>query len=221
MTLIFKARHVSGLAFCLVHINIGVPEDKSPNLSCVIFAGGENTPLHDSSFEGITPRKQTIQTPNVVLGTPFHTPGGQAGPGGGAVATPGRMMTPLMGGMAGRPPTGGPPGSATPSQTPLRDQLNINPDDSISGFESAKSAKQQQFEIRAQLRAGLSSLPAPKNDFEIVVPEDEEEGGMEIEEGSEVDPTYIEDAAEVDERRAKALKEAGEIQLHVQTLCSL
>lgn len=78
----------------------------------------------------------------------------------------------------------------------------------MSGFDSVKSARQQQLEIRAQLRAGLSSLPTPKNDFEIVAPDDE--GGMDVEEGSEVDPAYIEDAAEVDERRAKALKEAGE-----------
>jgi hypothetical protein len=42
------------------------------------------------------------------------------------------------------------------------------------------------------------------------VPEDEE-GGMEVEEGSEVNAAYIEDAAEVDERRAKVLKEAGEM----------
>ena len=187
----------------------------------LLFAGGENTPLHDSSFEGITPRKQTIQTPNVVLGTPFRTPGGQGGPGG--VATPGRMMTPLMGGAGGGGNralgSSGPPGSSTPSQTPLRDQLSINPDDSMTSFESTKSARQQQFEIRAQLRAGLSNLPAPKNDFEIVVPEDEE-GGMEVEEGSEVDPAYIEDAAEVDERRAKALKEAGEMwSWHNDTSC--
>ena len=164
------------------------------------LAGGDNTPLHDSSFEGITPRKQAVQTPNVVLGTPFRTPGGQSGPGG---ATPGRIMTPLMGG-TGRT---GPPGSTTPSQTPLRDQLNINPEDGIGGFESAKSARQQQLELRAQLRAGLSSLPAPKNDFEIVAPE--AEGDMDMDEGSEVDSAYVEDAAEVDERRAKALKEAG------------
>lgn len=143
----------------------------------------------------------------MVLGTPFRTPGGQGAGPGGAAATPGPMMTPLMGGAIGG---GGPPGSSTPSQTPLRDQLNINPDDSMTSFESAKSARQQQLEVRAQLRAGLGSLPAPKNDFEIVVPEDEE-GGMELEEGSEVDSAYIEDAAEVDERRAKALREAGEI----------
>jgi hypothetical protein len=124
------------------------------------------------------------------------------------------MMTPLMGGVAG----GGPPGSSTPSQTPLRDQLSINPDDSLTSFESVKSARQQQLEVRAQLRAGLGSLPAPKNDFEIVVPEDEE-GGMEVEEGSEVDSAYIEDAAEVDERRAKVLKEAGEMAHSTLILC--
>ena len=114
------------------------------------------------------------------------------------------MATPLMGGM-GRT---APPGSATPSQTPLRDQLSINPEDSVAGFESAKSARQQQLEIRAQLRAGLSSLPAPKNDFEIVVPDDG--GSMEMEEGSEVDPGYVEDASEVDEKKARERKEAGE-----------
>ena len=103
------------------------------------------------------------------------TPGGQGASLGGATATPGRMMTPLMGGAVG---SSGPPSSSTPSQT--------------------------------QLRAGLGTLPAPKNDFEIVVPEDEE-GGMDLEEESEVDSAYIEDAAEVDKRRAKALREAGEI----------
>ena len=114
-------------------------------------------------------------------------------------------MTPLMGG-TGRV---GPPGSSTPSQTPLRDQLSINPEESLSGFESVKSVRQQQLEIRAQLRAGLSGLPVPKNDFEIVVPEDV--GGMEVDEGSEVDSYYVEDASVVDGRRAKALKEAGEL----------
>ena len=29
--------------------------------------------------------------------------------------------------------------------------------------------------MKAQLRAGLGSLPAPRNDFEIVIPEQEEE----------------------------------------------
>ena len=54
--------------------------------------GGENTPLHESNFEGMTPKKALVQTPNMVLGTPFRTPGGQGGPG----STP-RSMTPRGG----------------------------------------------------------------------------------------------------------------------------
>ena len=36
--------------------------------------GGENTPLHESSFEGAMPKRQAVQTPNVVIGTPYRTP---------------------------------------------------------------------------------------------------------------------------------------------------
>ena len=36
--------------------------------------GGENTPLHDTSFEGAMPKRQAMQTPNVVIGTPYRTP---------------------------------------------------------------------------------------------------------------------------------------------------
>ena len=49
--------------------------------------GGENVPLHETSFQGITPRKQTVQIPNVVHGTPFRTPS-QAGHG----STPKMLM---------------------------------------------------------------------------------------------------------------------------------
>ena len=64
----------------------------------------------------------------------------------------------------------------TPSgQTPIRDSLGINIDsgllDGASSFRSTGSFSQQKEEMRAQLKAGLSSLPAPKNDYEIVMPE--------------------------------------------------
>ena len=36
--------------------------------------GGENTPLHETSFEGAMPKKQAVQTPNTVIGTPYRTP---------------------------------------------------------------------------------------------------------------------------------------------------
>jgi pre-mRNA-splicing factor CDC5/CEF1 len=44
--------------------------------------GGLNTPLHESDFSGITPRRQVAQTPNTVLSTPFRTPGATPGPEG-------------------------------------------------------------------------------------------------------------------------------------------
>ena len=60
--------------------------------------------------------------------------------------------------------------------------------------------------MRSQLRSGLSQLPAPKNDFEIVVPDLEDaEGG----EGEEVRRDYVEDAAEVEERAAALKREEG------------
>ena len=151
--------------------------------------------LHETSFDGVTPKKQAVQTPNVVLGTPFRTPS-QSGSG----STPARITTPRLG-------TGmGPAGSMTPGQTPVRDQLNINPDDSLESYEAVKSLKQQQLEMRAQLRAGLSGLPVPKNDFEIVVPEDDAGGD---EETTGVDPNFVEDASEIEERKARAKRAEG------------
>ena len=39
--------------------------------------GGINTPLKESDFEGVTPRQQAIQTPNMMLTTPYRTPQGE------------------------------------------------------------------------------------------------------------------------------------------------
>ena len=36
--------------------------------------GGENTSLHEISFVGAMPKKQIVQTSNLVIGTPFKTP---------------------------------------------------------------------------------------------------------------------------------------------------
>ena len=40
--------------------------------------GGMNTPLAESNFEGITPKRADIKTPNAMLGTPFRTPQSEA-----------------------------------------------------------------------------------------------------------------------------------------------
>lgn len=56
---------------------------------------------------------------------------------------------------------------------------------------------QQERESREHLRLGLMALPAPKNDFEIVLPENAEK---ELEE-HEVDETFVEDTADIDARK--------------------
>jgi len=68
--------------------------------------------------------------------------------------------------------------------------------------ETPASYKHYQRQIKSSLREGLSSLPAPKNDYEIVVPDDEQE-----DEPSESATISVEDQADIDEKRAQAVKE--------------
>ncbi|XP_006784022.1 cell division cycle 5-like protein [Neolamprologus brichardi] len=145
--------------------------------------GGLNTPLHESDFSGVTPQRQQIQTPNTVLSTPFRTPG----PGQGSDG-----MTPQVGG-AMTPRVGGTPG-LTPGRTPLRDKLNINTEEQLA---DPAYAKHTQRESLQHLRQGLMSLPVPKNDFEIVLPENAEK---ELEE-TETETGFIEDSADVEARK--------------------
>nr|KAG5703308.1 hypothetical protein BaRGS_025550 [Batillaria attramentaria] len=83
-------------------------------------------------------------------------------------------------------------GGMTPSQTPLRDKLNINQMDE----EAIVQGKFYQREQKDQLKLGLASLPAPKNDYEIVVPEDEMMADSEA-----MNTDNMEDQADVDARR--------------------
>lgn len=155
--------------------------------------GGQNTAVGMCDFDGIAPKRQATQTPNMAFNTPFRTPGTESQSG----LTP--RMTPRMG-------TGG---GQTPGQTPLRDKLNINPDDAFTEFDSVQSVKQQQRELKASLRRGLSSLPAPKNDFEIVIPENDDK----LLEEPQVDSGFVEDASDVEARRLAKLAEEREKEL--------
>jgi len=138
--------------------------------------GGLNTPLHESDFSGATPRGATPHTPNTVLGTPLRTPGHESG------------MTPMAGrpGSIHRPNTDG----STPMSTPLRDKLNINDEDELRGNTF------QQMDHMDQLRRGLAGLPTPKNDYEIVVPEDEAAANSGVSAGGPM----VEDQSDVDAR---------------------
>lgn len=125
--------------------------------------GGINTPLHNTDFSGTLPQANAAATPNTVLSTPFRsirkdgstTPGFQT-PGAGALV-----------------PVGNVPGqSFTPA---VRDKLNINADDDLSVGGTPAAYKSYQKQVKESLRDRLSSLPTPRNDYEIVVPEDETE----------------------------------------------
>ncbi|KAI4350098.1 hypothetical protein L6164_010619 [Bauhinia variegata] len=127
--------------------------------------GGENPELHPSDFSGVTPKRKDIQTPNPML-TPSSTPGV-------AGLTPRSSMTPARDGVSF---------GMTPRGTPLRDELHIN---DMDVHDSAKLELQRQADVRRSLHSGLSSLPQPKNEYQIAmepIPEDAEEPEEKIEE---------------------------------------
>ena len=151
--------------------------------------GGINTPLHNVDFGGILPQAQVVATPNTVIATPFRSVRSDG------VGTPGSVgfVTPKSGVPA---PTGQ---GFTPSA--VRDKLNINPEDRIDVGNTPADVRGYRKSVKEQLKAGLSSLPAPKNDYEIVVPEQEEE----VVEAAQ--QQAIEDQADVDARREAELKQ--------------
>lgn len=118
--------------------------------------GGDNTPLYEGAgstgFDGVTPRRQQIETPNP-MATPFRANGVGA--------------TPM-----------GPP--AIPGQTPMRtprDTFALNADDEMSLVGGTpRDVKLQQMAIKHKLKQGLSSLPKPKNtEWDLELPEEQEE----------------------------------------------
>lgn len=156
------------------------------------FIGGMNTPLTSTDFSGALPTSAAIATPNTVIATPFRTSKDQSG------ATPSsNFATPSS--QALLPVSGTNKGNYTPAN--VRDKLNINPEDSMSVTETPAAYKHYQRQIKSSLKEGLASLPAPKNDYEIVVPDEEQE------EQSENVEMSVEDQADVDAKRLEEEKE--------------
>ncbi|KAJ8951392.1 hypothetical protein NQ318_009956, partial [Aromia moschata] len=89
----------------------------------------------------------------------------------------------------------------TPAPQTDRDKLNINPDEGIDVGDTPAAHRLYQSSLKEQLKMGLSSLPQPKNDYEIVVPEHEEEEMPE-----QAQEQMIEDQADVDKRHQEELK---------------
>lgn len=167
--------------------------------------GGMNTPLKQTDFSGSLPQSLTVATPNTVIATPFRstrTEGGEMTPGG--------FATPQSNALLPFGQTGAKGSSYTPAF--VRDKMNINPEDSV--IETPAAYKNYQKQLKSSLREGLSSLPTPKNDYEIVVP-DEEEDNKDVDAPKEI----VEDQADLDarmlalekERREKELKNRSQV----------
>ncbi|XP_026681581.1 cell division cycle 5-like protein isoform X2 [Diaphorina citri] len=160
--------------------------------------GGLNTPLLAPDFSGVTPSKDHLATPNTVLTTPFSQ---RSVHDGGPGSTPGGFSTPGVRDSVR--------GGATP--TPIRDRLNINPEDNMLLEAGDTPAAFKSFQTE-QLRAGLSSLPLPKNDYEIVVPENEE-----MEEKASGDVDMLEDQADVDAAAIARMKAQREHEMRLRS----
>ncbi|KAK0468181.1 pre-mRNA splicing factor component-domain-containing protein [Desarmillaria tabescens] len=144
--------------------------------------GEENTPLHagpsgGTGFEGATPRHQVAFTPNP-LATPLRA-------GGNIAATPRGDIV-----------------AGTPLRTPLRDNLSINPEDFTTVESTSREQRLRLNSSKRALQAGFMNLPKPENNFELMVPEDEEEAG-------DVDASTLSevDAAERDARLKRMQEE--------------
>ncbi|KAI4459664.1 cell division cycle 5-like protein [Holotrichia oblita] len=151
--------------------------------------GGLNTPLHNSDFSGVMPQSQTVSTPNTVLATPFRS----ARADGSLTPASVGFMTPKNGAIV--------PAESRGSYSQYR--------------KHSAEHRNYQVNVKEQLKLGLSSLPAPKNDYEIVVPEQEETETQET-----VHNQMVEDQADVDARREAELKEkaAKELALRSQVI---
>ena len=166
--------------------------------------GGDNPELHPSDFSGVVPASVR---------------GGGIGGGGGVGATPNPLSAAAVAsGGSGRtlagvlmptPSTAARGGGssysvgvgATPSATPMRDAFGLN-DKSLLQMAVAgtplhrREEKLRQGVMRSELKSRLGQLPAPKNEYQIALPElptedadadDDDDQMMEFEDAAERD----------------------------------
>ncbi|UNI21810.1 Pre-mRNA-splicing factor cef1 [Purpureocillium takamizusanense] len=172
------------------HIANEIRNIRALNETKSALLGGENTPLYEGAastgFDGIAPRKQVAATPNP-MATPLRA--------GGVGATPAR------------------PGQ-TPMRTP-RDTFALNREDGVSMVSATpRDIRLRELAGRNELRAGLASLPKPKDtEWEFEIPDEQQEAAM-------TDEARQEDAAARDrrERERKAAEEELERRRRTQVM---
>jgi len=149
--------------------------------------GDANVEMHQGTgHQGALPSSVTAQTPNPLL-TPAHH--GRSDPGATPMSVRGQSTGPHA---TPRSEVG-----ATPMRTPFRDNLGLNAEDGSMIGDTPRDIRRAQQSAKMQLQMGLRGLPAPKNDFELVLDEGE---GREVVENGNVTALVEEDAEERDER---------------------
>ncbi|KAI9023520.1 pre-mRNA splicing factor component-domain-containing protein [Phycomyces nitens] len=139
--------------------------------------GHENTPYHmagGTGFDGATPRHSSVQTPNPLM-TPMRGSGTDD-----VMATPGSVS------------------SQTPFKTPLRDHFKLNVQGQMGG-DTPRDERLMQAQRKRQLLDSLSSLPKPRNEWEIRLQDLEEK-----EEETVPTADIIEDRSDVDQELKRA-----------------
>ena len=152
-------------------------------------------------------KQLSVVTPNSLISTPFRTPGAAGFSDGGATPASVRSDSTDVTSVTGTSTSG-----SSTSTAALRDKLTINPDTWLN-FESQEAARSFQREHRDSLKKALTSLPAPKNEYEIVVNDDMEEEASTIAPDVGEDQVDI-DQADIDARREE--EEAGRIEAELK-----
>ncbi|KAI8321154.1 hypothetical protein GQ54DRAFT_298178 [Martensiomyces pterosporus] len=139
-------------------------------------------------------------------GTGFHG----TLPRGSDKATPNPLASSLR--QAPAAPAGGPHGAH-----PVRDELGLNTP--VHGVESTpRERKMAGRGLREQLARKLASLPKPKNEFEIVVPQVEEAASAaSADDGGQA--ATVEDQADVERRQEQTRAAALEAELRRRSKC--
>lgn len=132
-----------------------------------------------------------------------------ATPAGQVSATPNPLATPLRSGQSDVSMTPASSVGATPLRTPMRDNLNINDENASMYGATPREDRHRLNDVKRQLRAGFSSLPQPKNEYELVLPEEQEEAEAAGESAEVAEAMRIEDRSER-EARLKELRDKEE-----------
>lgn len=132
-----------------------------------------------------------------------------ATPAGQVSATPNPLATPLRSGQSDVSMTPASSVGATPLRTPMRDNLKINDENASMYGATPREDRHRLNDVKRQLRAGFSSLPQPKNEYELVLPEEQEEAEAAGESAEVAEAMRIEDRSER-EARLKELRDKEE-----------